>query len=104
MQAEFRRRVYAMVASIPRGCVVSYGQLAAWAGYPQRSRQVGQALAQAPVELPWHRVVNARGCIRTHPPERQISVLQAEGVVVVGQRVDLKVFGWQVSPLHFADL
>lgn len=104
MPADFRQRVYAMVASIPRGCVVSYGQLAAWAGYPRRSRQVGRALAQAPAELPWHRVVNARGCIRTQPPERQIAALQAEGVVVVGQRVDMKAFGWQVSPLSFADL
>ena len=104
MAADFRARVYAILARVPEGRVVSYGQVAAWAGFPRRSRHVGRALAESPADVPWHRVVNARGQIRTSPPDRQADALRAEGVWVEEHRVDLATFGWQVSPLYFAEL
>lgn len=101
---DFQARVWAIVARIPEGHVVSYGQVAAWAGFPRRSRQVGRALSGCSADLPWFRVVNARGQIRTDPPDRQADRLRAEGVWVEDNRVDLSRFGWQVSSLYFAEL
>ena len=59
----FVRDVHAVVAAIPRGCVVSYGDIAHLVGQPNRSRMVGRALRSAPeiAGLPCHRVVNNAG-------------------------------------------
>jgi methylated-DNA-protein-cysteine methyltransferase-like protein len=61
----WRDDVEAMVQTIPRGRVASYGDVAAALGYPLRARQVGTALGAMPVPraavVPWHRVVNAHG-------------------------------------------
>lgn len=58
-------RIYEVVAAIPRGRVATYGQIAVLSGIPRRARFVGYALRSIPeeVNLPWHRVVNAGGCI-----------------------------------------
>lgn len=59
----FVRDVYAVVAAIPAGRVVSYGDIAHLVGQPNRSRMVGRALRSAPeaTGLPCHRVVNNAG-------------------------------------------
>ena len=57
----FRDRVYEVVASIPRGRVMTYGDIAALAGHPYAARQVGGLAHFGPTELPWHRVVNRLG-------------------------------------------
>lgn len=63
--AASHRRIYAVVALIPRGRVATYGQVARLAGLPGHARFVGYALSaldgRSPV--PWHRVVNAAGRI-----------------------------------------
>ena len=58
-----RDRIIAVVARIPRGRVATYGQVAEEAGLPRRARLVGNVLGTMPddIEVPWHRVVNARG-------------------------------------------
>jgi methylated-DNA-protein-cysteine methyltransferase-like protein len=89
------------VAAIPRGCVASYGEIAARAGLPGRARLVGRVLGDAGAEakLPWHRVLRSDGKIafpagsRGHREQRQR--LLVEGVVVANGRVDLARFGWQ---------
>lgn len=53
--------MYGYVAQIPRGRVMTYGQLAALAGSPRASRMVGGIAHFGPEELPWHRVVNKQG-------------------------------------------
>lgn len=60
---EFQSRVYDIVATIPVGRVLTYGQIALMLGEPNRARQVGRALSVAPANraLPCHRVVNAKG-------------------------------------------
>ena len=55
--------VYRLVRRIPRGAVVSYGEIAAWLGRPGGARVVGHAMRVCPSDVPWHRVVNARGGI-----------------------------------------
>src|SRR5882724_5527357 len=61
----FYRLVYRVVRRIPRGKIVTYGQVAAILGQPRGARAVGMALgALHDVEaasVPWHRVINAAG-------------------------------------------
>ena len=85
---DFRAAVLAVVASIPEGRLASYGQVALLAGFPQRPRQVGMVLSGLPegTDLPWHRVVNARGYVpsrgRWWGAMEQIGRLREEGIEV----------------------
>jgi methylated-DNA-protein-cysteine methyltransferase-like protein len=56
-------RIYQIVGRIPPGRVATYGQVATLAGLAGHARQVGYALHALPESsnVPWHRVVNARG-------------------------------------------
>lgn len=93
--------IYSIVASIPRGRVASYGQVAAMAGLPRHARLVGRALRELPddIDLPWHRVVNHAGAIspRGAPSgERdQRRLLEAEGVRFRSDRVDMGRHRWE---------
>ena len=78
-------RVYALVATVPEGRVVTYGQVARALGVTRGSRAVGYALRalEEPVGVPWWRVVNASGGIslrQGHGAEIQREMLEAEGV------------------------
>lgn len=97
------RRIHAVVDSIPRGSVATYGQVAREAGLPRHARLVGRALGNLPqgTELPWHRVVNARGEISTRTCDSggertQLARLKREGVEPNERgRIDLARFGWR---------
>ena len=94
-------RVYEYVKTVPRGKVVTYGQVAAAIGAPRCARQVGWALHVNPEPgvIPCHRVVNREG--RLAPAfafggeAAQASLLEAEGVEVVGGYVDLNKYRWE---------
>lgn len=97
----FHRRVYALVRSVPRGRVVTYGQVAALLGQPRAARAVGQALralgATAAKAVPWHRVVNAAGRISSREDgwsDLQRELLELEGVRFRKGRLDLARVGW----------
>jgi len=88
------------VRRIPRGRVATYGQIAELAGIGGRARQVGYALHAAPDNLPWHRVINAKGEISprsgSDSEELQRLLLEAEGVEFDLQgRIDLEKFRWK---------
>ena len=93
---------YAVVRQIPRGRVTTYGTVATVAGRPGRARQVGYAMAAIPegTDVPWQRVINAKGEISerkggTAFENIQRVLLEAEGVEFNAQRrVDLERFGW----------
>ena len=90
------RDVYDIVAQIPRGRVVTYGQIAQLLEMPGYSRHVGQALASAPEGLPCHRVVNASGRTAPHWP-RQRKLLETEGVRFKSNGcVDLAATEWEL--------
>ena len=97
----FYDKVYEVVKRIPVGKVATYGQIAAVLGSPRASRAVGYALHSnpAPGVIPCHRVVNRFG--RTAPAFAfggeavQASLLEAEGVEVVGGYVDLNKYRWE---------
>jgi methylated-DNA-protein-cysteine methyltransferase-like protein len=82
---EFARAVYAYVAQIPSGRVMTYGQLAALCGSPRAARIVGGIAHYGPENLPWHRVVNKQGglALGFHGGRgEQARLLEAEGVFV----------------------
>lgn len=92
-------RVYAVLARVPTGRVVTYGQIALAVGLPRGARTVGWALRQCPPGLPWHRVVNARGAISggCHTAQAALhrGLLEDEGIVFDDQgRIDLRTYGW----------
>ncbi len=94
---------YAVVRRVPPGRVVTYGQVAHMAGLPGRARQVGYAMAALSGEsdVPWQRVVNARGEISTRSggsPFGRIQrvLLQEEGVEFSESgRIDLERYRWE---------
>ena len=100
----FRERVLHVVRQVPPGRVVSYGQVALWVGSPRAARQVGgvlYGLREADGDVPWQRVVNARGGISTYKVgagELQVALLRAEGVEVSTDGVDLAGWGWRPAP------
>jgi methylated-DNA-protein-cysteine methyltransferase-like protein len=95
----FFRRVFALTRRIPRGRVTTYGALARALGVPRGARTVGWALGACPDDVPWHRVVNARGAISWRPSpgfRLQRALLRAEGVRFNRRgRIDLAKFGWR---------
>ena len=98
--------MHAVVALIPEGQLATYGQVADWIGAYGCARQVGWALRRLtlPSPLPWHRVVNARGCIAMSPSREgsdwiQRELLLAEGIPVDAEgRLPLKRFLWTPQP------
>jgi methylated-DNA-protein-cysteine methyltransferase related protein len=80
---DFRQRVYAYVAQIPRGRVMTYGQLAALAGSPYAARIVGGIAHWGDPDLPWQRVVKKDGSLAEGYPGGTTGhqeALEAEGV------------------------
>lgn len=92
---DFDAEIYDIVRQIPRGRVVTYGQLARLAQRPQWSRKAGRALAHAPAGLPCHRVVNSCGRLAPAWPAQR-DLLEKEGVVFRKNGcVDLSLHLWE---------
>ncbi|MBW4695299.1 MAG: MGMT family protein [Lyngbya sp. HA4199-MV5] len=95
--------IYAIVQQIPYGQVATYGQIAELANLPGRARLVGYALFRVAPEadIPWHRVINAKGEISESPVRYgsdylQRSLLEAEGIQFNAQgRINLRIYRWQ---------
>ncbi len=95
----FARRVRALVRSIPRGKVASYGQVARMAGNPRGARGVGFIMMQnREADVPCHRVVHQDGslCPGFGPLglDLQRKLLESEGVSFCGERVDMQACRW----------
>lgn len=84
--SSFQCRVWRRLAQIPRGRVVSYGELASWIDRPRAVRAVGAANGAnpLPVVLPCHRVVGANGSLTGFGGglDLKIALLELEGVVI----------------------
>ncbi|MCI0488730.1 MAG: MGMT family protein [Blastocatellia bacterium] len=100
-------KIYRLVLKIPRGRVMTYGQIARLLEDRYSPRLVGWAMHATPQdgrEIPWHRVVNSRGGISTgriivHQPDLQRLLLEAEGVVFDERgHLDLSLYQW--SPVE----
>jgi len=95
------KNVWQVVQGIPRGCVLTYGDVARLAGGGGSARRVSQAMRRAPrgMKLPWHRVINAQGRI-SFPADsegyrQQKSLLEKEGVEFLNGKTDLQRFGYE---------
>ncbi len=97
----FTDRVKAAIRAIPRGRVATYGLIALQAGNHRAARQVVWVLhsSSARDRLPWHRVINGRGCIALAAGagfEEQRARLLREGVEVDARgRIDLQRYLWR---------
>ncbi|MBE6009172.1 MAG: MGMT family protein [Lachnospiraceae bacterium] len=95
-------RVYQVVRQIPEGKVATYGQVARLAGNKKWSRVVGYALHvnPEPGKIPCHRVVNRLGepskAFAFGGVNKQIELLEAEGVTFTDGRVDMKQYQWDL--------
>ena len=104
------QKIYLVVRQIPVGKVATYGQIADLAGFYGKARLVGYALFQvdSTSDLPWQRVVNAKGEIsystaRTGADYVQRNLLEGEGISFNSQgKIDLQIYRWQV-PVSFFD-
>lgn len=85
--ADRDERIIAVIRSLREGEVVTYGDIAADAGYPRMSRLVGRLLAITDDDLPWWRVVNSVGRLVPGHEREQSQLLAEEGVTVRDGRV-----------------
>jgi methylated-DNA-protein-cysteine methyltransferase-like protein len=97
-----RSVIYRVIRRIPRGRVATYGQIATLAGIDGHARQVGYALHDLPsgMNLPWHRVINARGEVSPRTAgdshELQRLLLEDEGVEFdLRGRIAMKKYQWK---------
>ena len=98
----FQKRVLEIVRLIPRGRVLTYGQVALLAGAPRAAREVGRTLYNYGRLAPWQRVINHYGGLSTYKVgsgEEQRRLLQAEGVEFKPDgTVDLARYQWRPRP------
>jgi methylated-DNA-protein-cysteine methyltransferase related protein len=88
MNAQTVERVREVVAAIPPGRVLAYGDVAARAGL-RSARLVGRIMAEDSADLPWHRVLRADGTPAQHLVREQLARLRIEGILAVDGRVPM---------------
>ena len=96
---EFAQRVYTLVAEIPAGRLMTYGQIAALCGSPRAARIVGGIAHYGPLDLPWQRVVKKDGSLAEGYPggiEGHRQALLEEGIETDDQlRVPIARLQWR---------
>lgn len=96
---DFNSRVYTVVAQIPKGRVMTYGQIAALCGAAWAAWEVGQIAHTGPDDLPWQRVVNKQGGLASGYPGGKVghkAALEAEGMAVSDDyKVEIGQLLWQ---------
>ncbi|MDR3501603.1 MAG: methylated-DNA--[protein]-cysteine S-methyltransferase [Legionella sp.] len=99
----FSKEVIRLIKAIPEGKVATYGLIADLAGSPRAARQVGWLLHSSTQkhQLPWHRVIKSSGQLafpqHSEAYEYQKGLLEMEGIVMLGGRVDLKRYLWPMG-------
>lgn len=91
MTATFDEKVWAVVAAIPPGQVMSYGEVAKAAGFPRHARMVSRAMGRSVRKIPWHRVVRSDRTLafpaESEYFETQKTLLESEGVVLLSGKI-----------------
>ena len=94
-------KIWTYLRAIPRGRVVTYGQIAAHLGNPHLARAVGNILHRNPdgEKNPCYKVVSAGGKLAQHYAfggvDAQKRHLEQEGIPVIRDRVDLTLYRWK---------
>jgi methylated-DNA-protein-cysteine methyltransferase-like protein len=89
----YAAEVLAVVDRIPRGKVMSYGDVAEFVGRGT-GRTVGAVMSRHGHEVPWHRVVQASGGPNPASPEEALRRLRTDKVPMRGDRVDMRLARW----------
>ncbi len=102
VDGDFKDSVYTLVAQIPKGRLMTYGQIAGLCGAAWAAWEVGQIAHTGPEDLPWWRVVNKQGGLAAGYPgggrQKHGSLLEAEGIQVSSDfTVDVTKLLWQPS-------
>ncbi len=101
MNKSFCDTVYEITKQIPKGKVATYGQIAALAGSPKAARAVGMCMKTNPhiPTIPCHRVVSSGGSLAGYSAgegtKTKREILEREGVVFVGNKVNLAMSKWK---------
>lgn len=95
------KKVYEFLTTIPKGKVVTYGQIAEYLGNKGLSRVVGNILHRnpEPFKYPRYKVVNREGKLAKHfglGIEKQKELLEQEGIIVTDYKVDLSVYRYDI--------
>lgn len=103
-QTEFSKEVLTLIKAIPRGKVVTYGDIARLAGRPRGARRVGWLLHSCTQShhLPWQRVLKSGGVLSFPTGSThfllQKELLEKEGIAIINGCVDLKKYSWDGEP------
>src|SRR2546428_13644144 len=102
---DYRERVFQIVRRIPRGRVMTYGQIALILGEGYTPRTVGFVMHSCGDKVPWHRVINAQGACSTGgiilPADKQQRMLERERVKFDEHgRCDLNRYLWTQYEEH----
>ena len=95
-----QQMIWSIVASIPQGKVMSYGQVARLAGYPSHARMVGRVLHKLPkdTKIPWHRVINSQGKLSFPVASESYLIqkfkLEEEGVKFKNDKIIFPLYGY----------
>lgn len=108
IQSSKYQRIYDVVRKIPPGRVLTYGRVAELAGLYGKPRLVGYALFRVEIDsnIPWQRVVNAKGEISYSVARRggdylQKNLLEQEGIEFIkGDRINLQKYLWQCRSIN----
>ena len=87
MNPLFKKQVYEIINLIPSGRVSSYGAIAKAVGFPNHSRQVGNALRNYAEDFPAHRVCNSSGFITASCLAEFKIKLEKEGIKVIENKI-----------------
>lgn len=89
--SKFDSAVWDIVAHIPPGRVMGYGEVARAAGFPRHARMVSKAMGRCPTPLPWYRVIRSNRTLAfpvdSDAYRRQKELLEKEDVSVVNGKV-----------------
>jgi methylated-DNA-protein-cysteine methyltransferase-like protein len=105
-KSPFAKSVLEVVRAIPEGFVATYGDVATWVGRARAARAVGsvlRGLSEHQPDVPWHRVINAKGMISMggtpNRALRQRNLLQSEGIRFDRKgRLSLSEHRWEPDP------
>ena len=96
-----KQAIYNFLTTIPKGKVVTYGQIALFLGNKNLSRAIGNILHQNPdgEKYPCYKVVNAKGKLSCYYAfgglAAQREKLQQDGIAVENNRVDLSIYQYR---------
>ena len=99
-QQQRKEAIYLALAQIPKGKVITYGNLAKLAGMPNGARLAGRLMCELPEgsKLPWHRVINSQGKLSlpvgSDSYREQIRRLEKDGVVITNGKIKLSIYAY----------